>query len=217
MRSSEKVEFIGYITSVLAFYRQDVSDFVMDVWWAACAPYTMEQVRKALSQHATDPDQGRFAPKPADLVRMLGGTKTDRSQVAWGKVYEAMVHVGAYTDVCFDDGVIHAVVEDLGGWPTLCRTETKDLSYMQHRFCQSYQAYAGRDDVVFVPKLCGDAGPDNDQKYINRGLPVPAPVFIGDPQRCKQVMQLGVKAKTQINRAIDHVPEKLLLTEKGAA
>ena len=45
-----------------------------------------------------------------------------------------MQRVGAYQSVAFDDPVIHAVIEDLGGWTKLCRSDLKELSYMEHRF-----------------------------------------------------------------------------------
>jgi hypothetical protein len=52
-------------------------------------------------------------PKPADIVRNLQGTASDRSLIAWGKLLEAMRRVGAYRSVAFDDGAIHAAVEDM--------------------------------------------------------------------------------------------------------
>lgn len=116
MKPQEFEQFSQLITDVLAFYRQDVSGFALQVWWQACANFELEQVTKALTAHAMDAERGQFAPKPADLVRQLAGTATDRAMLAWGKVHDAMGRVGAYQDVVFDDAVIHAVVEDLGGF-----------------------------------------------------------------------------------------------------
>ena len=84
MRPNEEPELIKLVTDVLAFYRQPVSEFTLSVWIAACRNYEVEQVRKALTAHATDAERGAFPPKPADLVRALEGTKTDRAQIAWG-------------------------------------------------------------------------------------------------------------------------------------
>ena len=39
-------------------------------------------VGKALTAHATDPDHGQFAPKPADIVRKIQGTQADVIQLA---------------------------------------------------------------------------------------------------------------------------------------
>jgi Domain of unknown function (DUF6475) len=175
MHSNDKANFYRLISDALGYYRQDASEFALSVWWAGCAPFSFEQVSKALTAHATDPDKGQFAPKVADVVRQLAGTKTDRSLLAWGRVHDAMSQVGAYQDVDFGDNAIHAAIMDLGGWVKLCRTDLKDLGYTQHRFCESYRAYqaAGTSEIV---ALMGDRSPDG--MYAKRGIAPPKPVRI---------------------------------------
>jgi hypothetical protein len=71
--------------------------------------------------------------------------------------------VGAYQDVVFDDPAIHAVIEDCGGWPKVCRTELKELSYLQHRFCESAQGVhrpAARSTIR--AGSMGDRSPDSE-------------------------------------------------------
>lgn len=196
MQQSERGAFAQLITDVLAYYRQDASRFVLDLWWNACQPFDLEQIQKAMQRHATDPEHGQFAPKVADLVRILSGTTTDRASLAWGKVLEAMSSVGAYTDVVFDDPAIHAAAEDMGGWPKMCRTEIKELGLLQHRFMQSYRAYAERGQFDFPRRLGGDRSPDSE--YEKAGLKLPRPALIGDPERAKMVFQRGGAGKTAI-------------------
>jgi len=193
----EKPALYALVTDALAYYRQPVSEFTLTVWWQACKPFSMEQVRKAMTAHATDPDRGQFAPKVADIIRVLQGTHTDRAQLAWGKAMEAMGSVGAYTDVVFDDPAIHACVEDLGGWPKVCRTETKELSYLQHRFCESYKAYTGRGVFPYPRRLMGDRSPDSE--YEKKGLKLPKPALVGDVEDCRNVYRGGaIGGKTAI-------------------
>lgn len=195
MRDSDKREFSGLMTDVMAFYGKDTSKFMLTVWWAACEPFEFEQVRKALNAHCVDPERGQFAPKPADVVKVLQGTRTDRARLAWSKLMDAMQRVGAYQSVCFDDPLIHAVVEDLGGWMKLCRSDMEELSYTEHRFCEAYRAYVNRPDVAYPAKLVGQFELDNRQQ----GRKVTPPVLIGNPDRAAQVLKLGSNApKTQI-------------------
>lgn len=203
MTDQDKREFKELITSVLAFYRQDASTFALQVWWAACEHYDMEQVRRALNAHAVDPERGQFAPKPADIVKALAGTKTDRARVAWGKAFDAMQRIGAYRSVAFDDPVIHAVIEDLGGWTKVCRSDMEELSHLERRFCEAYRAYSGRPDMAFPAKLIGEF------EAINRheGRKVAPPVLIGDPQKAADVLRLGgTGAKTQFTLASSVIP-----------
>ena len=197
MSPTENEKLMKLVSDVMAYYRQPVSEFLLTVWSNACQPFALEQVQKALTAHVTDAEHGQFAPKIADLVRILSGTHTDRAALAWGKTLEAMGRVGAYTDVCFDDPAIHAAIEDCGGWVKVCRTETAELSYLQHRFCQSHKAYTGRGTFEYQRQLKGDRSPDAD--YLKKGLSVPKPALIGDTDRAKLVYQGGnVSGKTAI-------------------
>lgn len=198
MNKSEKAALAALVTDVLAYYRQDVSEFTLTVWTAACEQFSIEQVRKALTAHATDAERGQFAPKVADLVRILQGTHTDRAQLAWGKAFEAMGTVGAYTDVVFDDPAIHACIEDLGGWPKVCRADMKEIGHLQHRFCTSHKAYTGRGEFAYPRRLMGDRSPDHE--YEKYGRPLPRPALVGDPEVCRQVWKGGsVAGKTAIS------------------
>lgn len=219
MDSGDKAKFKALLTDAMAFYRQDVSKYSLSVWWAACQPFDLEQVTKALTAHAMDPDGGQFAPKPADIMRQLAGTVTDRAQVAWGKAHDAAGGVGAYTDVVFDDPVIHAVITDMGGWPKFCRTETADLGYLQHRFCESYRAYSGRKDFEY-PRLLGGARSPDDV-YAMRGLKAPAPAVVGDIERARLVYR-GGRLVQRITKSISSLLEStktkaMPAPESGAA
>lgn len=211
MQPSDRERFAALIADVLAFYGQTPSHFALDVWWQACQPYEFERVQRALGRHAVDPERGVFAPKPADLVRQVAGTPTDRAARAWSLALDAASKVGAYTDVAFDDPIIHAVIEDLGGWIALCRTSAEQLSYLQHRFTEGYRAYVHRGDLQQWPaKLRGDRSPD--EAYLLRGLARPAPALIGDPERAMRVMAGGAAESKRITFAAE-VAERAIAAE----
>jgi hypothetical protein len=156
MHPSDRAPFATLMTQALAFYRQDVTDFTLDVWWQACQPFEVEQVRKALTAHAMDPDRGQFPPKPADLVRQLQGTHGDRALLAWGKVYDSMRSVGAYSSIDFGEPAIHAAIIDIGGWVALCRSAVDELPFWQRRFCDAYRTYTARGAPDAPLRLTGD-------------------------------------------------------------
>lgn len=175
MRHEELGAFTALLTDALAFYRQDVSEFVLSVWWQACSGYSLEQVRRALTAHAMDPERGRFAPMPADIVRALHGTQTDRSLLAWGKVLDAVKRIGAYESPDFGVDAIHCAIDDLGGWIKVCRSSVDELPHLQRRFCESFRAYSARPDAIRKVTLIGE------HEAVNRSLgrSVRAPVAIG--------------------------------------
>ena len=187
MQATDKTEFAALIADALAFYRQSASAFALSVWWQACQGFDLEQVRKALTAHAMDPERGKFAPMPSDMVRVLRGTQTDRSLLAWGKVLDAIHGVGAYQSVVFDDAAIHCAIEDMGGWPAICRSQTDELPHLQRRFCELHRAYAVRPDHPFPARLIGDFEAANR----HAGKDVAPPVLVGDAARAQAVMLGG--------------------------
>lgn len=190
MTEHEEPEFIALLTDALAYYKQDASKFTISVWIQACKPFTMEEIGRAMSAHATDPERGQYAPKVADIMRVLQGTTTERAAIAWGKAFQAMSSVGAYQDVVFDDPAIHAVIEDMGGWSKFCRTETKDLGFVQHRFCDSHKAYTARGQFDYPKRLYGERSPDDE--YLSKVIQPPKPAVVGDIERCRLVYSGGV-------------------------
>ena len=213
MQLSDRAAFAQLITEVLAYYRQDASRFVLDLWWNACRGFELEQLRQAIQRHCTDAERGQFAPKVADVAKMLQGTATDRAALAWGKVLGAMSSVGAYQDVVFDDPAIHAVIEDLGGWPKVCRTRTEELGYVQHRFTESHRAYCGSGAFDFPRRLSGERSADSE--YEKMGLKPPALAVVGDRAAARKVYRQGSAAgrgaiSYQALEAMDGKDESLL-------
>jgi hypothetical protein len=187
MQDDQRMAFATLISDALAFYRQHASDFALSVWWAACQPFDLEQVSAALTAHAMDPERGQFPPMPADIVRALQGTQTDRAMIAWGKVMEGMQRVGAYQSVAFDDPIVHAVVTDLGGWPLMCQVTIDELPFLSRRFCDAYRAYARRPSVSYPRYLAGVSELENRRA----GFKTAGPVLIGDPLAATDVIRKG--------------------------
>jgi hypothetical protein len=198
MTDSDQDDFAAVLAAVLGFYGQTATRFVVDVWWQACRGFELGQVRKALSAHAVDPDRGQWAPKPADLVRQLNGTQADRSLIAWGKVSDAMASCGAYRSVVFDDSAIHAAVQDMGGWPTVCRTTIDELPFTMRRFSELHRTYSARGCEEYPPRLIGEHEAANRAE----GRSVTAPHYIGDVRKALEVERSGSLAgKTAITTA----------------
>lgn len=190
MTEEQEAVFAALMAEALAFWRQPVSEFALRVWWEAAKRFDLDQVTAAISAHCLDPERGRFPMMPADLVKALDGTPTDRALVAWGKAYGAISHVGAYRSVAFDDPAIHCAIEDMGGWVKFCGSPTADLPHIQRRFCELYRTYAARGADGYTAKLVGLT----EQENYAHGLepPVVQPVMlIGDIARARAVLQGG--------------------------
>lgn len=196
MRQSDYPAFLKLVSGVYDFYGRELTEFSADIWWQACKECELSSVSKAFSDHLMDAEAGKWLPKPADLVRQLKGTRGDNSRLAWSKVMDAAQRVGAYTDVVFDDPIIHVCIEDLGGWMSVCRVSYDELPHLERRFVDSYKAYAMPGRLTQWPtRLVGESGVTNRLK----GHALPPAVMIGDAARCQEVISGGRDApKTAI-------------------
>lgn len=199
MRTEDFDRFSVALSACSELYGRTISEGAMSLWWAALERFDIEQVERAFRAVVEDPDGGQFMPKPADLIKRIVGTQADRSLVAWGKVLDAMQRVGAYQSVVFDDGAIHAAINDMGGWPAICRSETDELPFTQKRFTDLHRAYSLRPDHPYPARLPGEYEATN----ALRGHGTAPPSLIGDSQRAQRVEQLGTSsAKTAISQAV---------------
>lgn len=171
---------------VYSFYEKELTMFHIGVWKRALADFEIDVIYAAFDAHMMDPESGKWLPKPADITKVLHGTRAERSAVAWGLVLQAIQRVGAYATVAFEDPVIHCVIEDLGGWPTVCRVQIDELPFLEARFHKSYAAHV-KAGTQHPPRLAGITDSSNGL----RGYDLMAPVLIGDPQRARRTIDTG--------------------------
>lgn len=125
---------------------------------------TAQQVVEAVQDHMADPDRGRFAPKPADvLAAMRGGNPDERAAVAWSAVMDAVRRYGAGRSVVFDDPATMAAVARMGGWVELCRMTEADREPRWHTFRRIFAAIIGGGVSVEPPPVLRGMSADWDE------------------------------------------------------
>lgn len=181
-------KFQSLMTNVFAFYKQEISEFAMDVWWESMKIYDFDSVKSALNRHCVNPDNGQYLPKPADVVKLLQGTSSDTAIVAWTKVEKAISRVGAYASVVFDDAIIQKVISDMGSWSGLCHKNVDEMPFVAKEFQQRYRHYKTTGKVTNHPKvLIGLAEAANQLQ----GFKSEPPVLVGDIDSAMLVMNNG--------------------------
>lgn len=189
MTEHDRPAFYALMTGLFEMYGKRASPELLEIYFGALTAYELPDLQRAANHHALDPDAGQFMPKPADFVRHIAGSKATRAMRGWTAFDRAVREVGPYQSVCFDDPIIHVVVQDMGGWLALCDTKTEDdLRFRRHEFEKRYQGYALQGGVSEYPaRLIGLSEAD-----CNRlGKPAPAPKLIGNPEAAKRVLLTG--------------------------
>ena len=195
MQNHDLIEFTATLIKIGELYGKAISEILTDLYWQSLKCFEWQDVKRAFEAHIHNADSGQYFPKPADLVRLIEGTGATKALQAWTKVYKAILQIGAYQSVVFDDPLIHAVLEDLGGWVKLCATSVKDLPFRANEFQKRYMMFVNNAPKSYPKYCCGITEMVN---AIN-GYTVGSVLFVGDLTKAKQVMQNGCSVTFLIN------------------
>ena len=188
MTQDDYEDFAGMVGAITELYGRAASEFAITIWWGALRQYDLPAVRQAFDRHVRNPDTGQFAPKPADLIRMMGGTTQDSALVAWAKVDRALRVVGPYRSVVFDDPLIHRVLVEMGGWVSLGAKTEQEWPFVGKEFENRYRGYRMRNERPdYTPVLVGMTEAQNQRA----GFGVEPPMMIGDQKLAARVMAGG--------------------------
>lgn len=188
MTQDDYEDFAGMVGGITELYGRATSEFAITIWWGALRQYDLAAVRQAFDRHVRNPDSGQFAPKPADLIRMMGGTTQDSALVAWAKVDRALRVVGTYRSVAFDDALVHRVLTEMGGWTALGVKTEKEWPFIAKEFENRYRGYRMRNEHPdYPPILVGLAEAQNAQA----GFEGEGPTLIGDQEQAHRVIAFG--------------------------
>ncbi|PCH57212.1 MAG: hypothetical protein COC15_01580 [Legionellales bacterium] len=185
MHSNEFNKFSAMFLGVSAVYKAQTSDFTTQFYWNALKKYEFCVVEQAFSRHATNPDNGQFMPKPADIIRILDGTSSDKSLAAWQKVVAAMDQVSVYDSIAFDDAIIHAVIYAMGGWQRLCDTTISDMPFRAQEFQKRYALFLKQPPLHYPKYLVGI----HEESNRPNGFEYKSPVMFGDRAKILEVME----------------------------
>jgi hypothetical protein len=73
MENRDRSRFASCLLAVSEVYGKSASEPVTAIWWDALATYPIGEVELAFRRHISNPDNGQYAPKPADIIRLIGG------------------------------------------------------------------------------------------------------------------------------------------------
>lgn len=154
--------FKSLFSGLCETFGREVSDSFSRIYWAVLSRYDDAEVDAAIGRGLR---KWKFFPKPAEIVEEIDGSPETRAWSAWEIFLEAKMRVGPQRSVLFDDPVIPAVIELMGGW----REEgvfswlEKDYPFRRNEFVKAYQAKSG--DAFASPRaLIGWADADNSAK-----------------------------------------------------
>ena len=189
MRQHDFKAFVETLNGLAEHYRQPrPTDFSVRMWWESLRAFELDAVQRAFIAHVNLATRdARFFPSVGGIRELLQGSISDNASQAWSKVSKAVQQVGTGSTVVFDDPLIHAVLDDMGGWIPLGRKEVDEWPFVAREFEQRYRALAQRGQIDWPPRLIGYFEASNG----SQGHASDPPVLIGDPEAAKRVMAGG--------------------------
>lgn len=188
MKQQDFDQFCEMLDLMAEQCHKKLSDGLKMLYWQGLKNFDLHALEQAAYRHLRNPDTGQFMPKIADFVRMLEGTTQDSALVAWAKVDMAVRRIGTYSDVVFDDPIIHRVIHDMGGWIGLGTKAESEWPFVAKEFENRYRGFKSRSEIPEYPaKLIGIATAHNEQK----GFQTETPILVGNELRARQVLNGG--------------------------
>lgn len=155
MHPHDKKRFAEILFSTMEIYDKQPSKRSVGMYWNILSGFPIEQVEAAFTAHLTDPKDGKFQPKPADIVRHIVGTKEDRKTQAEAAWHRVTSNLDRYNSAVFDDPAIHyALMIGFGSWETVCDFDQDKFACQQsyRSFISAYMSYSGQP---YMPRLAG--------------------------------------------------------------
>lgn len=78
-------------------------------------------------------------PSIADVRNYCLVDRETRAIMAWDVLYKSISRYGAYKSVCFDDKIIHMLIDSFSGWIKLCSHTITQLEFIKREFIKNYQ------------------------------------------------------------------------------
>jgi len=144
MTENEKLRFFETWTAAWQAVGKVPGSEGMKLAFNVLARFELHDVVNAISQHLADPERGRYAVTPADIVARLEQSTTDLTAEYWPKVLQAAARYGRYRSVMFDDPAVNEAIRDIGGWAAICNSTTYDHPRTQKSFAESYARHKQR-------------------------------------------------------------------------
>jgi Domain of unknown function (DUF6475) len=187
MEAPEAQAFARMLAGIAELYGKSLSRPLSELYWNLLKTYSLSELQIALKAHFCNPEGGQFFPKPADLIRHLEGGSGTKALQAWTVVERAIRQIGSYQSLAFEDPLIHAAIEDMGGWMKLCAITLKELPFCSLAFQKRYAALVHKAPRRYPPYFPGVIESSNSAK----GYASPKPLLVGHEPKAQAVIQGG--------------------------
>lgn len=188
MTQNDFLQF-GELMAVLGeAFSKEPSAYKIEIYFRALKDLSIEEIKTAVDNIIkTRTITGTF-PLVSEIREAVNGNIDDKAVIAISKIEDAIRSIGAYSNVVFDDPLIHAVIVRYGGWVKLCEVTSDEWKFLRKDLEKHYKAlartYSNSNHLPEVPSVLigihGGASNEEQLKAIGRSVPVS---YVGDHRK----------------------------------
>ena len=116
----------------------------LQLYFISLSDYAYEQVEWAIGEHMKDPDDGKFFPKPANIIKYLKPKEISaeqKAELAWAQIEREIRVTGSWGELKLDDKQGLAALKSFTSWKDLCGMDTDKLTWAKKEFISMYSTY----------------------------------------------------------------------------
>lgn len=178
MQDSDKVNFEQILRATAEVYstvkKVDVTPILLKLFFASLREYTIEQVSYGFEKHLSDTVDGKFFPKPANIIKHLkvdAPTAEEKAELAWAQVMQCLRANGSYGGLKMDDKQGIAAFKAFTTWQTFCAMDESKMTWAKKEFISMYSTYENTPLEFLPSSLPGLIELQNHkEKYAENGM-----------------------------------------------
>lgn len=174
MIESDKREFQEIILATAELYsmtkKVEVTPVMLKLFYSALREFTIEQVSYGFQQHLSDPIDGKFFPKPANIIKHLQVKEIspeEKAELAWAQIQDCIRKNGTYGNLDIDDKQAIAAVKAFTTWKDLCALPVDRQTWAKKEFMSMYTTYENTPLESLPSSLPGLVDLQNHKKKNN--------------------------------------------------
>tara|TARA_R110002096_G_scaffold269854_1_gene463751 strand:+ start:1170 stop:1742 length:573 start_codon:yes stop_codon:yes gene_type:complete len=148
MIDSDKADFEGLLRGIADVFSTTktivVNRPMLQVYFMSLTEYSYEQVEWAIGEHLKDSLDGKFFPKPANIIKHLQANELspeEKAELAWAQISREIRVTGSYGNLKLDDKQALASLQSFTTWKELCKMDVTKMTWAKKEFIGSYSTY----------------------------------------------------------------------------
>ena len=191
MKGEDFAEFRALWNAVSALYGKEVNDMATGMAFRALSRFELSDIKYGLDRHSSDVNDGRFMPKPANIIKHVLGDPEAQSLLAWTEIESTLRRVSPYESIVFDSPAKMAAIQDMGGWAMFHQKKEQEMPFVAKEFAKRHEYYLNNPPAQWPKKFIGIQEASNTM--TGHKSFVPEPLLIGNEERAALVYQRGVE------------------------